>query len=449
MSVKMELMLLMQELVEDRSMRQLLSPVPIPTTIPLLSACVASSKNVVAGPIRMLKSLSSDILLTLSDLDYIPTLIDCSLIITTLKDSAISLSACIYQCLCDSDVLENDTVTGMQGFSSNFLYKNSYAISGQVNQRLTSNQNAKPTMLNNNEQPLKIDSSPKSWPGVSSLSKLLEREQDLEAPKLKYLLFESLVAVYSSLLLNALTYYDASTLWRLLSQQWNVQMWNKLFGGGCVIQFKYKTQKTSVNAFPADDESAKQRLKMNARLGLALAANANVNQSEEKVYSREQFVPPELSMVNFFLARPDKNGVDDDYDSDDESMYTQKRDALDEDPETIHGKRYFEHMNPKSYSWCLMRYAIIKYSMANINAFLNVVGIETHELASLTPLTHQVLRTFEKWIEALRVQLNAFGAAPDDYIPGCNTNAQSSFSFTGPKILKYQSILDPANTPFM
>ncbi len=48
-SVKMELVLLMQELVEDRSMKQLLLPVPVPTTIPLLSASIATSKNVVAG----------------------------------------------------------------------------------------------------------------------------------------------------------------------------------------------------------------------------------------------------------------------------------------------------------------------------------------------------------------------------------------------------------------
>lgn len=45
---------------------------------------------------------------------------------------------------------------------------------------------------------------------------------------------------------------------------------------------------------------------------------------------------------------------------------------------TSHGKRYIEHVNPKSYSWCLMRYAIIKLSIYNINQFLTVIGIEPH-----------------------------------------------------------------------
>jgi hypothetical protein len=106
----------------------------------------------------------------------------------------------------------------------------------------------------------KIDSLPKYWPGklnifinlslkfinyskigVSNLIKLLDREQDVEAPKLKILLLESLIAVYSALLLNAFVFYDCSTLWRLLAQSWDGEMWGKLFGGGCKTEFKYKT----------------------------------------------------------------------------------------------------------------------------------------------------------------------------------------------------------------
>ena len=34
-------------------------------------------------------------------------------------------------------------------------------------------------------------------------------------------------------------------------------------------------------------------------------------------------------------------------------------------------------MNPNSYSWCLMRYAIIKYVLVNLTTFLGVVGVET------------------------------------------------------------------------
>lgn len=89
---------------------------------------------------------------------------------------------------------------------------------------------------------LQVRSSPKTWPGVSELTKLLEREQDIEAPKLKVLLFESLLAVYSSLFLNAFVFYDCATLCRLMAKQWDCQMWNSLFGGGGVTEYRYKTQ---------------------------------------------------------------------------------------------------------------------------------------------------------------------------------------------------------------
>lgn len=117
----MELVLLMQELVEDRGMKQLLfSPIPLPTTIPLLAASIASSKNMVAGPIKMIKSLSTDVLASLVKINKVPVIFDYSLLITTVKEAAVSLSSCIYQCLCDSDsftVNDNRVKTGMEGFS--------------------------------------------------------------------------------------------------------------------------------------------------------------------------------------------------------------------------------------------------------------------------------------------------------------------------------------------
>lgn len=33
-------------------------------------------------------------------------------------------------------------------------------------------------------------------------------------------------------------------------------------------------------------------------------------------------------------------------------------------------------MNPKSYSWFLMRFAILKYSLNCITSFLTILGIE-------------------------------------------------------------------------
>lgn len=54
-SVRMELILLLQELQQEKTHQQLLSPLPFPTTLPLLSACVAGNKTVIADPIRYLQ----------------------------------------------------------------------------------------------------------------------------------------------------------------------------------------------------------------------------------------------------------------------------------------------------------------------------------------------------------------------------------------------------------
>lgn len=109
-SVRMELVLLLQELQQEKTQQQLLSPLPFPTTLPLLSASVACNKTVVADPVRHLQSLEHDMLQTIVELRNIPMPHKsiahyCEVFI--LRDLAIALSACIYQSLCDSDTFIN------------------------------------------------------------------------------------------------------------------------------------------------------------------------------------------------------------------------------------------------------------------------------------------------------------------------------------------------------
>ena len=54
-SVRMELVLLLQELQQENNKQQLLSPLPLPTTLPLLSASIASNKTVVVDPVKHLQ----------------------------------------------------------------------------------------------------------------------------------------------------------------------------------------------------------------------------------------------------------------------------------------------------------------------------------------------------------------------------------------------------------
>ncbi len=120
-SVRMELILLLQELQQEKTQQQLLSPLPFPTTLPLLSASVASAKTVVAGPISYLQSLSQDILHSLLELKAPPAPGQVMGRVVSLRNLSAALSACIYQCLCDSDsfvVAISDRVDiGMEGFT--------------------------------------------------------------------------------------------------------------------------------------------------------------------------------------------------------------------------------------------------------------------------------------------------------------------------------------------
>lgn len=108
-SVRMELVLLLQELQQEKTQQQLLSPLPFPTTLPLLSASVACNKTVVADPVRHLQSLEHDMLQTIVELRNPPmphkNTHYCEVFI--LRDLAVALSACIYQSLCDSDTFVN------------------------------------------------------------------------------------------------------------------------------------------------------------------------------------------------------------------------------------------------------------------------------------------------------------------------------------------------------
>lgn len=76
---------------------------------------------------------------------------------------------------------------------------------------------------------------------MTSLRVLLAREKDDVAPKLNILLCESMVAVFISLLVNALAAYDCHMLYRLVAHRFNQQLWSALFGGGVKTALKLST----------------------------------------------------------------------------------------------------------------------------------------------------------------------------------------------------------------
>ncbi len=116
-SVRMELILLLQELQQEKSHKQLLSPLPFPTVLPLLSACIAQQKTVVIDPIRHLQAIAHDVLGTVVGMESppLPGLAKYSAVFL-LRDLSVALSSCIYQSLCDSDSVNMKKLASKDGF---------------------------------------------------------------------------------------------------------------------------------------------------------------------------------------------------------------------------------------------------------------------------------------------------------------------------------------------
>ncbi|KYN36646.1 DmX-like protein 2 [Trachymyrmex septentrionalis] len=454
-SVRMELVLLLQELQQEKTQQQLLSPLPFPTTLPLLSASVACNKTVVADPVRHLQSLAHDMLQTLVELRNPPmpnrNTHYCEVFI--MRDLAVALSACIYQSLCDSDtfvmkhhqpdsfpaVAEVETSSGGHLVASN-RYHRRYSTDDGVC----------------------ITTSPSKWPGVTNLRALLAREKDEDTPKLNILLCEAFVATYMSLFIYALSSCDSHILYRLVGQHFDNNTWASLFGGGGgntnsverTDSVTSEIQSTASGMWNTMTSLTKQRVKLNMKL-LGQFTGQQPNMKEDKPTYREQFVSPQMSMISYFLMKPriETEYADEiDYDSSDSAVSDLDSPDDEEDvfdtgskPKTK-PKDNTEHSNSNSYSWNVMRLAIVKILQQQLQDFLTIAGIEMQELPVSSPLTHGTLGIVAQWQESLREELELKGPPPANYIPGCAPDPSPTPG--KPAIHKYRSLLEKGNTPF-
>ncbi|XP_077556185.1 rabconnectin-3 alpha isoform X7 [Haemaphysalis longicornis] len=485
-AVRMELNLLLQELQQDRSQQQLLSPLPFPTTLPLLAASVACQKTVVADPVRLLQLMAQDILLTVIDLQEPPGVATSASTfsrVSVLWDLGTSLSACIYQALCDSDSFG---LKGQQGsnrgldvedcLSLSVVYQNSHLLAGHATRR---------SLLANSEEPLQPATLPSKWPGVQSLRALMARDKDEDGPRLHTLLCESFVAVYLSQLIHALASCDCHVLYRLVGQRFTQRTWSALFGGGAKKLLRVSTAASSGAATPMSapppekeatatvetgifDAITRQRVKWNMKILPQLKSEApQANVREDRPTYREIFVPPVMSMMSCFMSKPTlpEQWGPVDYDSaasvasDDEGMGKGPEEENDEDDvfkdlaapnerRTSQGSR-LEQLDPGSYAWALMRYVIVKMANHSLRDFLTVAGIELQELPVTSPLLHAALRAMDHWLRHLRESLEAHGSAPPGLLP--NTHVETALGgapMQGPPILKYKVLLELDNTPF-
>lgn len=489
-SVRMELVLLLQELQQEKTQQQLLSPLPFPTTLPLLSACVAGNKTVIADPVRYLQQQTHDMLQTIVSLRGPPIGINDpdTNDVFILRDLAVALSACIYQSLCDSDTFS------VKQFSATECHSPGMETIAKLNANCQSTHLMANAAAHNRrrkystDEPVAVSTPPSKWPGVTNLRALLAREKDEDTPRLNVLLCEVFTASFMSLLVYALATCDSHILYRLVGQKFSDSSWALLYGGGVKKLLRKATshvqaaqqmvqqqlqQQNSADGEAGSSETGmwntvtsitKHRVKMNLKiLGQFGGQQSSANMKEDKPTYREQFVPPEMSMVSYFLTKPmlkgDKN--EDDYDSadsavsdldddeDDEDVFA---DPLTNDPKKLqaaaaikkHKKENTEHTNPNSLSWCILRMAIVKHTQSQLHSFINIAGLELQELPVCSPLIHGTLRSLAIWQELLKDELEARGPASVDFIPGCFVEDDTK----GPSIGKYRTILERNNTPF-
>ncbi|KAM7405881.1 hypothetical protein PAMP_000298 [Pampus punctatissimus] len=515
-SVRMELLFLLQESQQETTVKQLQSPLPLPTTLPLLSACIAPTKTVIANPVLHLSNHIHDILhtITLMETPPHPDIMDDR--VNALHTLAASLSACVYQALCDSHSYSSQTEANQ--------------FTGMVYQGLLLSER-KRLRTESIEEHITPNSAPAQWPGVSSLISLLTSAREDDQPRLNVLLCEAVVAVYLALLIHGLGTHSSNELFRLAAHPLNNRMWAAVFGGGAKVIIKPK--RPEAPPVPADFEAARpeesqetgrpeqssltlnpqpiptetQRPKrppppISRGEGLGTVAPATKASSgpgkecseaqaehhpqtkpvappqppaedvdryrrrfnmrmlvpgrpvketpatpppvpTERPAYREKFIPPELSMWDYFVAKPflplsDSNAL---CDSDESGA----EDDEDDDDAFLSDTQINEHSDPNSYSWALIRLVMVKLAHHSVKNFLPLTGLDFTDLPVISPLSNAVLKTLENWEQLLLERMNKFDGPPPNYI---NTYPTDLSAGGGPAILRHKAMLEPDNTPF-
>uniref|UniRef100_H2LEH3 Dmx like 1 n=1 Tax=Oryzias latipes TaxID=8090 RepID=H2LEH3_ORYLA len=400
-SVRMELILLLQESHQDDSVKSVKPLGSQHTSIPLLMACTASVKTVVANPIVYLTNLAHDILQTINALDSPPHPDIVNNEIYVMHTLAASLSACIYQCLCDGH-----TYSHVNHFTGT-VYQSVLLSQKQLLRAVSTDESAQP------------NTSPAQWPGIASLIRLLNSAGEDSQPGLAVLLCEILTAVYLSLFIHGMATHSSNELFRIVTHPLHGKLWVSVFGGGARVPVMGKP--TSPTRTPPPVTSV----------------------------FKDQFVPPELSIWDYFIAKPVLSPLENrvEYDSEESLSSQEEEDDDDDECDDVFepSSPQKEHANNNSYSWCLMRLAMVQLVLVNLKSFYPMAGYDLLDLPVASPLCHAVLKTLQRWEQVLQKRLEIFGGPPPKYI---STHLQDESITPGPALLRHKALFEPCNTPF-
>uniref|UniRef100_A0A3B5LTZ7 Dmx like 1 n=1 Tax=Xiphophorus couchianus TaxID=32473 RepID=A0A3B5LTZ7_9TELE len=338
---------------QDDSLKSVVAVDSQPTSIPLLTACTVSVKTVVANPIVYLTNLTHDILHTINALDSPPHPDVVNNEIYVMHTLAASLSACIYQCLCDGHKYHVNHFTGT-------VYQSVL---------LSQKQAVKTVSLGEAVQP---NTSPAQWP-IPSLIRLLSSAGEETQPGLAVLLCEILTAVFLSLFVHGMATHSSNELFRIVAHPLNCKLWMTVFGGGARVP-----SPSGLDRKPRRFRILSSRSGSREESGIDREGPSSpkiVVEQEATSIFKEDFVPPDLSIWDYFIAKPlSQNRVE--YDSE------ESQDSQDEDDEDLEFEDVFEpnlpakeHSNHNSY-WCLMRLAMVQLVLVNLKSFYPMAGYD-------------------------------------------------------------------------
>lgn len=178
---------------------------------------------------------------------------------------------------------------------------------------------------------------------------------------------------------------------------------------------------------------------------------------EEKPTFREKFISPELPIHSYIISKPEPRLDEDDgklifLDTDDEEEDLEEDvDDEEEDYDDFWGKEKttkpeddtLNQDDPFSYSWRLMRLAMVKLAKNELSRIVTIAGIDSTELSHVSPFLDGVIRIFTVWQDRLFKELEAVSPAPYNFLKNSTVE-----NLSGPPINKYRALLDHTNTPF-
>ncbi|KAL7980052.1 hypothetical protein Chor_001320 [Crotalus horridus] len=407
-------------LASETTVKQLQSPLPLPTTLPLLSASIAATKTVIANPVLYLNNHIHDILYTIVQMKMPPhpnvedvkpcvtaTATGVSSLINLLSSAQDEDQPKLNILLCEAvvSVYLSLLIHALATNASNELFR---LAAHPLNNRMWAAVfgGGVKLVVKPRRQSENIPDKPQH---LSTNTGTITSFGNSQLPHHTALsgINQSIAGCDSGPLDGE--EYVCWWFYNLKLALWN-QMMNVPVCPHRLVMYFFKLCLCLAPPVPSE-ETDKHRRRFNMRM---------------LVPGRPPFLPFSDSGVM--------------YDSD-ESIHSED----DDEDAFLSDMQIQEHKDANSYSWALIHLAMIKLALNNIKNFFPITGLELTELPVTSPLGTAVIKNLENWEQILQERMDHFEGPPPDYINTCFPELGLG---AGAAAARIKAMVDPENTPF-